>query len=131
MYLTVDRERQQQLEELTKDLARIQEECDMLRSKLKSLSKSKSVSDGLSKPHCPQSAQGLGMKPLSSRHSKRLAWKVRSELFSICLRRSLMLHAFPDSAESLVLALSKRLREVFQTIYIYMMMLSFMSSGVG
>nr|KAG5687756.1 hypothetical protein BaRGS_014845 [Batillaria attramentaria] len=34
-------ERQQQLEELTKDLARIQEECDMLRSKLKSLSKTK------------------------------------------------------------------------------------------
>lgn len=34
-------ERQQQLEELTKDLARIQEECDMLRGKLKSLSKTK------------------------------------------------------------------------------------------
>ena len=39
------RERQQQLEELTKDLARIQEECDMLRSKLKALSKGKSVSE--------------------------------------------------------------------------------------
>lgn len=84
MYLTVGRERQQQLEELTKDLARIQEECDMLRSKLKSLSKSKSVSDRLSKPRCLQSAQGLGVKLLSDRH---LAWKVLSALFSICLTR--------------------------------------------
>ncbi|KAL8561090.1 hypothetical protein ACOMHN_031034 [Nucella lapillus] len=35
-------ERQQQLEELTKDLARVQEECDTLRSKLRNASKAKS-----------------------------------------------------------------------------------------
>ncbi|XP_070204497.1 filamin A-interacting protein 1-like isoform X2 [Littorina saxatilis] len=45
-------ERQQQLEELTKDLARIQEECDMLRSKLKALSKGKPGQCG----NCAESA---------------------------------------------------------------------------
>jgi prefoldin subunit 5 len=34
------RERQQQLDELTKELTRVSEECDMLRMRLKAVSKS-------------------------------------------------------------------------------------------
>ncbi|XP_076434917.1 uncharacterized protein LOC143274847 [Babylonia areolata] len=72
-------ERQQQLEELTKDLARVQEECDVLRSKLKTAAKGKPAG---SCGNCAEAAARA--EKLSSALKEREA--TVKELKSLCTR---------------------------------------------